>query len=112
MTNELSSGKNALYVLVLALVIALYLFANSTFFETDKIEWTGLSYLSAEQLDLYIDFSLTNVWRVDTRELAATLMEHPWIEHATAKWRWPNRLTVSIQERTPIAQTPSEGGWV
>ena len=112
MTNELSSGKNALYVLVLALVIALYLFANSTFFETDKIEWTGLSYLRAEQLDLYIDFSLTNVWRVDTRELAATLMEHPWIEHATAKWRWPNRLTVSIQERTPIAQTPSEGGWV
>ena len=50
MTNELSSVKNALSVLVLALVIALYLFANSSFFETDTLEWTGLSYLGADQL--------------------------------------------------------------
>lgn len=112
MTGELASAKNALYVLVLALVIALYLFANSTFFETDKIEWTGLSYLSAEQLDLYVDLPLTNVWRVDARELVATLMEHPWVETAKATWRWPNLVLVSITERTPLAQTPTAGGWV
>lgn len=112
MTGELASAKNALYVLVLALVIALYLFANSTFFETDTIEWTGVSYLSAEQLDLYVDFPLTNVWRVDTRELVAVLMEHPWVETARATWRWPNLILVSITERTPLAQTPIAGGWV
>lgn len=112
MIGELSSAKNALYVFVLALVIALYLFANSTFFETDEIEWTGLSYLSTEQLDLYMDFPLTNVWRVDTRELVVTLTEHPWIETATASWRWPNHVHVSITERTPLAQTPTAGGWV
>lgn len=112
MTNELSSVKNALSVLVLALVIALYLFANSTFFETDKIEWTGLSYLSEDQLDLYVDFPVTNVWRVDTRELVSALMEHPWVETAKATWRWPNRVIVNVQERTPIAQMPTAGGWV
>lgn len=112
MTSQLSNAKNALSVLVLALVIALYLFANSNFFETDKIEWTGLAHLSPEQLDLFVDFPLTNVWRVDTRELVSLLKEHPWVETAKATWRWPNRLIVQVKERTPIAQTPTPGGWV
>jgi len=112
MANEISSVKNALSVLVLALVIALYLFANSAFFETDKIEWTGLSYLSPDQLEVFLDLPITNVWRLDTRELAAALMEHPWVVTARAAWRWPNRVVVRVQERLPIAQTPTEGGWV
>ena len=112
MTSQLSSTKNALSVLVLALVIALYLFANSNFFETDRIEWTGLSYLSPEQLDLFVGFTNTNVWRVDTRELCSLMLEHPRVEGAKAAWRWPNRLIVHIKERTPIAQTPTPGGWV
>lgn len=112
MLNELSSGKNALSVLVLALVIALYLFANSSFFETDMIEWTGLSYLSAHQLDMYVNLPVTNVWRVDTRELVSELSEHPWIETAKARWRWPNRMIITVQERSPVAQTPTSGGWI
>ena len=55
MLNELASVKNALSVLVLALVLALYLFANSPFFETDHIEWTGLVNLSSEQLDAHLN---------------------------------------------------------
>lgn len=112
MINELSNAKTALYVLVLALVLALYLFANSMLFETNSIEWTGLSYLSAAQMDQYANLSLTNVWRVDGRAFAAELMEHPWVETAKVKWRWPNRIIVSIQERVPIAQMPTEDGWV
>jgi len=46
--DELSSVKNALAVLILALVVALYVFANSPYFETDQIEWTGLVQLSPE----------------------------------------------------------------
>jgi cell division septal protein FtsQ len=110
--NELSSVKNALSVLVLALVVALYLFANSTFFETNQIEWTGLSHLSAEQLDAFLNMPVINVWRLDARSLAAQLTEHPWIESAKVTWRWPNRLIVRVQERFPIAQIPTDAGWV
>ncbi len=112
MINEVSNGKNALYVLVLALVIALYVFANSTLFETDSLEWTGISYLGEDQLNQYVDLSLTNVWRIDGRELATSLMEHPWVDTVKVKWRWPNRILVQIQEKTPIAQMPTAGGWV
>lgn len=112
MLNELASVKNALSVLVLALVVALYLFANSPFFETDHVEWTGLVNLTSEQLNAYLDLSVVNVWRLDMRDLVADLNAHPWIASAKVTWRWPNRLIVSIQERTPIAQIPTEGGWM
>ena len=112
MLDELSSVKNALAVLILALVVALYVFANSPYFETDQIEWTGLVQLSPEQLNAYLNMPVINVWRVDARELAALLTRHPWIQSAKVKWRWPNCLLISIQERTPVAQVPIEGGWV
>ena len=112
MLNEISSVRNALSVLVLTLVIALYLFANSTFFETDEIEWTGLAYLSAEQMDTFLDLPVSNVWRVDTRALATELQGHPWVESAKVTWRWPNRLAVRVQERVPLAQIPTSAGWV
>lgn len=112
MLNELASVKNALSVLVLALVVALYLFANSPFFETDRLEWTGLIHLSPEQLNAYLGLQVINVWRVDMRDLASTLMEHPWIASAKVTWRWPNRLIVAIEERRPVAQIPTEGGWM
>lgn len=112
MLNELASVKNALSVLVLALVLALYLFANSPFFETDHIEWTGLVNLSSEQLDAYLNLPVINVWRLDMRELVAVLSKHPWVESAKVSWRWPNRLIVNVKERMPVAQIPTEGGWV
>lgn len=112
MPNEVSGGKNAFYVLVLALVLALYLFSNSSFFETDSVEWTGLVYLAEEQLDAYLDLPVVNVWRVDTRELCAVLQEHPWIEGAKITWRWPARLQIAVRERIPLAQIPSLGGWL
>ncbi len=112
MLNELSSVKNALSVLVLALVVALYLFANSPFFETDQIEWTGLTHLSPGQLDAYVGVETINVWRVDMRELVSLLTKHPWIVSAKVTWRWPNHLIVRVKERTPIAQIPTEAGWL
>ncbi len=54
-----------------------------------------------------------NVWRLDSRELSSALSEHPWISETKVKWRWPNRIIVRVQERTPpVAQLPSAGGWL
>lgn len=111
MRSDISGGKTAISILILTSVLAFYLFANSDFFATDHVEWTGLIYLDREQLDTYLDFSTVNVWRLDTKELEALLLDHPWINDVSVVWRWPNRIVVSISERTPIAQIPSEMGW-
>lgn len=111
MEYPVSAGKMALSVIVLVAVLAFYLFANSPFFETDYVEWTGLRYLDQEQLNIYFAFPSTNVWRMNTTELKAILLEHPWIEKAEIRWRWPNRVIISVQEKMPLAQVPGPGGW-
>lgn len=111
MRSEICSKKTAVSILVLTTVLAFYLFANSEFFETDQVEWKGLIYLDQEQLDVYLGFTTVNVWRLDTKELEVLLLEHPWIKFAQVVWRWPNRVVISIQERHPIAQLPSDVGW-
>lgn len=111
MRHTYSGGKMAISVLVLITVIAFYLFANSPFFETGDVEWTGLVYLDSGQLDAYLDFPCTNVWRMDTGELELVLGDHPWIQTASVSWRWPNRVIVLVEERVPLAQVPSSTGW-
>lgn len=112
MRSELAEGKGVISVLIIALVIAFYLFCNSSFFETDSVEWTSLNYLRSHQLDAFLEFSPVNVWRLDSRELVEILREHPWILTARVHWRWPNRLVIDVQERTPVAQLPSSAGWL
>ncbi len=105
-------SKGVFSVLIIAIVIAFYLFCNSSFFETDSVEWTGLGYLRQQHLDAYLSFAPVNVWRLDSREVASALDQHPWIFKTKVKWRWPNRIIVHVQERTPVAQVPSAGGWL
>lgn len=112
MRNEPTDNKGVISVLVIALVIAFYLFCNSSFFETDFVEWTGLGYLQAQHLDAFLGFVPVNVWRLDSRELVSILTEHPWIVTAKVIWRWPNRIVIDVQERIPVAQLPSSWGWL
>jgi cell division protein FtsQ len=108
---DTSGGKTAISILVLAVALVFYLFANSAFFEADRVEWTGLVYLDQAQLDVYLDFSTVNVWRLNTKELETVVLEHPWIEGARVIWRWPNQVIISVTERTPVAQIPGQVGW-
>lgn len=111
MHYEVCGKRTAISILILTSVLALYLFANSEFFETDQVEWLGLGYLDQEQLDVYLGFSTVNVWRLNTKDLEVLLFEHPWIKEAKVVWRWPNRVVISVQESKPIAQIPTEMGW-
>lgn len=112
MQNHRSKPKTAFSVLIIALVLAFYLGANSSYFETDRLEWSGLSYLEPAQLDAYLDLGVINVWRLDTKKLGATLAEHPWVQEAEVVWRWPNRILVRVQECTPVAQIVQGSGWL
>jgi len=106
-----TEGRGVISVLIVAVVVAFYLLCNSSFFETDQIEWTSLNYLRPHQLDAFLEFSPINVWRLDSRELKAALLEHPWIVSANVRWRWPNRIIVDVVERKPIAQLSSSQSW-
>lgn len=110
-SEPVSTSKSAFYFLVLLLVIAAYVFFNSPLFETDHLEWTGLVFLDEEELDAFVDFSPINVLRLDTSNLAKHIKKHPWVDEVKIRWRWPNRVQVTVLERKPLAMIPIMGGW-
>jgi cell division protein FtsQ len=68
------------------------------------IETEGNSHATRAQLvSLFGEDIERNIFRVPMAERKAELEQLPWVEHATVMRLLPNRLRVSVMERTPVA---------
>jgi cell division protein FtsQ len=68
------------------------------------IETEGNSHVTRAQLvSLFGEDIERNIFRVPMAERKSELEELPWVEHATVMRLLPNRLRVSVMERTPVA---------
>jgi cell division protein FtsQ len=68
------------------------------------IETEGNSHVTRAQLvSLFGEDIERNIFRVPMAERKAELEDLPWVEHATVMRLLPNRLRVSVMERTPVA---------
>jgi len=69
-----------------------------------SIEFAGNVHATREQLlDVFGDDVERNIFYVPLAERRAELERLPWVAHATVMRLLPNRLQVSIVERTPVA---------
>jgi cell division protein FtsQ len=67
--------------------------------------------LSPEQIAFRAGlFAGTSLWQLDTHAAEAVLEEPPWVERARVSRHFPNRVTIEVSERRPIAATPTPGG--
>lgn len=103
--------RRIISIVIIILVLAVFSFLNSNFFLTEELEWEGVKYLKVHQLSARTSFVPQNVFRVDQKVLAKQVSEHVWVKSADVRWRWPNRLIISITERTPIAMVPIHDSW-
>ncbi len=103
--------RNILSIVVCLLILGVFMFVNSSLFYIEYLEWTGIQYLTEEELLGYSGFSSQNILRIDTRLLANQVASHPWVYAASAKWSWPNILTVAVKERRPLAMVPIDSSW-
>jgi cell division protein FtsQ len=53
----------------------------------------------------------TPMIRVSESATEAALLEDPWIESADVDRDWPDRVIVTVLERSPVAWTNTESGW-
>lgn len=104
-------NRNVVAVLVCIVVSGVYLFFNSSMFIADSLGWEGNYYLSADELDILLDFEPTNVMRIDGNAITTKLQEHPWVDSALMRWRWPNEIMIEVQERKPLALVPVQESW-
>jgi len=70
---------------------------------SDNIEISGLRNASRSEVMQAVDGIGKNVFYVPLEESRAKLERIPWVESATVMRLLPNRLAVSIAERTPVA---------
>jgi cell division protein FtsQ len=69
-----------------------------------SIEIQGNKHLTrAQLLDIFGDDVERNIFRISLADRQAELEQLPWVQHATIMRLLPNRIRISIAERTPVA---------
>lgn len=95
--------RRIISIIIIIVVLATYAFLNSRYFVLEQLEWVGLTLLSPNDLLDAAGSPRGNVFRVDKQALEDEISAHVWIKAAHVTWSWPNRLTVHVTERQPIA---------
>ncbi|MDS1029580.1 FtsQ-type POTRA domain-containing protein [Bacillota bacterium LX-D] len=100
-----------LFVLLL-LTLALYFFAQSSFFNISQIETKGYSYLSSAEIKQLANIPLgMNIFKMDAQKIEKNLLLHPMVKNVKVARKLPATVVVSIQERSPAIILSSAQGF-
>jgi cell division protein FtsQ len=89
---------------ILVLLLLYMLFLHMPYFNLQQVDVTGNRRLSrAEVVEASEIEDGINLLTVDLSAIAARLRRHPWIRFATVYRRFPGKLIIEIDERTPRA---------
>lgn len=92
-------GVGVLLVLIAGLAVL-----GSSLFAVDDISVEGNVYTDADELAAVIeDLHGTPVLLVDTGRAEEQIEEIPWVHDARVRTQFPNRVTIEIREREPVA---------
>jgi cell division protein FtsQ len=89
---------------ILMLLLLYMLFLHMPYFNLQQVDVTGNRRLSRpEVIEASEIEDGINLLTVDLSAIAARLRRHPWIRFATVYRRFPGKLIIEIEERTPRA---------
>jgi cell division protein FtsQ len=89
---------------ILMLLLLYMLFLHMPYFNLQQVDVTGNRRLSrAEIIEASEIEDGINLLTVDLSAIAARLRRHPWVRFATVYRRFPGKLIIEIEERTPRA---------
>ena len=86
---------------------------QSPHFNVNEINFVGYKRLSNEELSSWIGTIIgKNIFKLELDGISKRLVEHPWIQSASARRILPQGIYVEIQERTPFAKIQMERVYV
>jgi len=100
--KPLGRGRFRLMLLLICAVCGFALF-RSTLFRLASLDVVGAERLTVERVREVAGLHPgVPRWERPAARVEALLAQEPWVASAEARWEW-NRLTVKLQERTPVA---------
>jgi cell division septal protein FtsQ len=86
---------------------------QSDFFQITTINIDGNRMTNKEQIVALSSIDIhSNLLAMDVTQVQSNLENHPWIAQATIDRDWPNRLVITIKEKTPAALlNQNDGLW-
>ncbi|MDR3590090.1 MAG: FtsQ-type POTRA domain-containing protein [Negativicutes bacterium] len=100
-------------LLILAALIAGFLFLRSTYFTVGTVIIEGNKYLSAE--DVYRAAGIPeriNIFRLDTSDIKSRLLRDLRVAEVAVNRRFPDSIVISLKERQPLAYVATAYGFV
>ena len=86
---------------------------HSPRFNINEINLVGHKRLSNEELSSWIEPIIgKNIFKLELDRISKRLVEHPWIQSASARRVFPQGIYVEIKERTPFAKIQMEQVYV
>ena len=74
-------------------------------FNINEINLVGHKQLSNEELNSWIEPIIgKNIFKLELDRISKRLVEHPWIQSASARRVFPQGISVELKERTPFAK--------
>jgi cell division protein FtsQ len=95
-------------------IFSIYTFiTQSPRFSINEINLVGHKRLSNEELSSWIEPIIgKNIFKLELDRISKRLVEHPWIQSASARRVFPQGIYVEIKERTPFAKIQMEQVYV
>ncbi|HXF36925.1 MAG TPA: FtsQ-type POTRA domain-containing protein [Actinomycetota bacterium] len=85
---------------------------RSSLFAVDRIRVVGESHLGARAVIRLAGIGPdANVLFLDPGAIERRLQADPWIRRATVERTYPSTVTIRVEERTPVAAVPRDGGY-
>ena len=82
-------------------------------FNVNEINLVGHKRLSNEELNSWIEPIIgKNIFKLELDRISKRLVDHPWIQSASARRVFPQGIYVEIKERTPFAKIQMEQVYV
>lgn len=109
--------KRAGFSLGITCVLAVFLFfgyqslSRSVFFQVEEVNVTGCQRTSVKQILAWSALDVqTNLWLVRSGRIKARLEARDWIEKVEVTRNWPNKLSIAVRERRPVALVSKKKG--
>ena len=85
---------------------------NSDFFRITDITIKGVVHTSKNEILQQSGIDIhTNLLAMDASAVKEKLENHVWVQHAEISRNWPNQLTITVEERKPIALLNTKNGF-